>query len=124
AGDAADAGCVSSACAVAIAGGEYHTCAILGDGTAACWGEGSAGQLGTGASIANTSTPQHVAGVTEITAIAAGVDHTCALRADGSVWCWGELGVLIGNNGYGPGPIPGLPKARALSAGADFSCAV
>ncbi|MTA10517.1 MAG: hypothetical protein F2527_06400, partial [Actinobacteria bacterium] len=31
-----------------ITGGNYHTCAVLSDGTAACWGYNVDGQLGTG----------------------------------------------------------------------------
>jgi alpha-tubulin suppressor-like RCC1 family protein len=32
--------------ATAVAAGEYHTCALLADGTAACWGWNQYGQLG------------------------------------------------------------------------------
>ena len=34
--------------AVAITAGEYHTCAILDDGTVSCWGDNGFGRLGDG----------------------------------------------------------------------------
>ncbi len=33
--------------------------------------------------------PAEIAGLGGVTAIAAGAAHSCALRSDGSVWCWG-----------------------------------
>ena len=74
--------------AVAIAAGDHHTCALLGDGTARCWGDNSNGQLGD-----NTTTDRHtpvtVSGLSNAVAIAAGDDHTCALLSDGTARCWG-----------------------------------
>ena len=40
--------CPASRNAAAIAAGWAHTCAVLGDGSARCWGLGSGGQLGNG----------------------------------------------------------------------------
>ena len=37
--------------AVAIAAGEYHTCAVLSTGQAKCWGLNSSGQLGDGTNL-------------------------------------------------------------------------
>ena len=37
-----------------------------------------------------TATPVVVAGVSGVTALAAGVVHTCALISDGTVKCWGS----------------------------------
>ncbi len=34
--------------AVALAAGDYFTCALTTDGTVWCWGRGSGGRLGTG----------------------------------------------------------------------------
>jgi hypothetical protein len=42
--------------ATAITTGDYHTCAILDNGTVTCWGENSAGQLGNGTTT-DTNTP-------------------------------------------------------------------
>ena len=50
--------------------------------------------------------------------IAAGSDHTCAIKADGTVACWG-------NNGYGQASPPAnLGTVNQLVAGSFFTCAV
>ena len=44
--------------------GDYHTCAILDDGSVSCWGYGSQGQLGNGGtSDETTPTPTSSLGV-------------------------------------------------------------
>lgn len=62
-------------------------CALLDDGTVACWGANEAGQLGRGedASTADSAVAARVAGLTNVVKL----EHTCALDASGSVWCWG-----------------------------------
>jgi len=80
-----------NATALQAAAGSWHTCALLSDASVWCWGEGDHGELGTG----DTSTvpaPVPVIGFGPGTAkaITAGQDFTCAIKTDGSVWCWGE----------------------------------
>ena len=63
--------------------------------------------------------------------IAAGTDHTCALRADGSVWCWGvnTFGQLGTASGVQMEPFPGkmdLPAIRftRIEAFSGRTCAL
>jgi len=82
----------------AVSTGAWHTCAVLSGG-AMCWGDNSSGQLGIGLTTNYSSVPVQVQGLTsDVTAIAAGGYHTCAV-VKGGVQCWGrnELGQL-GNN--------------------------
>ncbi len=76
--------------------GQYHTCAVKTDGSAWCWGLNSSGQLGTnGYTTVYQPTPVLLAiGVplTEVSFIRGGENHTCALRTNGTVWCWGGNG--------------------------------
>ena len=80
--------------AAAIAAGGNHSCALLGNGTAMCWGENNSGQLGDD-SRTDKRSPEPVKNLVNAVAIGVGkglggVNHTCALLADGSVRCWGD----------------------------------
>jgi alpha-tubulin suppressor-like RCC1 family protein len=78
----------------AIAAGGRHTCAITAQGGLMCWGDNQYGQLGNN-SQGNSAVPVQVTGMTSgVVAVTLGDRHTCALKDDGSVWCWG-------NNQYG-----------------------
>ena len=77
---------------VSIASGYSHSCTLLSDGEAMCWGNNDAGQLGT-VSLVNESSPASVRVTpvgSSIAQIVAGGNSTCALLDDGSVSCWGS----------------------------------
>ncbi|MDW8247211.1 MAG: hypothetical protein RMJ84_11600, partial [Sandaracinaceae bacterium] len=72
--------CIGGSCrsvrGLALGGG--HSCAWLSDGSARCWGENEHGQLGDG-TMTDRATPVQVMGLrSEVEAIAAGYEHTCA----------------------------------------------
>lgn len=78
--------------ATAIAAGNVHTCAAHSDGTVSCWGYNIYGQLGNGTtSESATQTPVTVTGISDAVSISAGRLHTCAVRAPGTVACWGYI---------------------------------
>lgn len=83
--------------------GGDHSCAIVVNGSVACWGNNSVGQLGRGYTNANDDTPWYVQPFGQnrkAIAIDAGGNTTCALLDDGSVSCWGagDYGQLGNNN--------------------------
>jgi alpha-tubulin suppressor-like RCC1 family protein len=87
--------------------GGAHTCAVKSDGSIACWGSNRFGQLGTGDTDPHP-TPTVVESLgTQVAAAYAGGAHTCAVKVDGSVWCWGnnqygQLGADVGPGANAP----------------------
>ncbi|MBB6562173.1 alpha-tubulin suppressor-like RCC1 family protein [Acidovorax soli] len=113
----------------AIAAGATHTCALTTTGAVLCWGYNALGQLGDG-STANKTTPQPVPALASgVAAIAAGIQHTCALTTAGGVQCWGfnasgQLGDGSTANKTTPQPVTGLASGvAAIAAGVDHTCA-
>ena len=76
--------------------------------------------------------PVTVAELTEVVALAAGFDFNCALRNDGTVWCWGfnDLGEQgngksgVGTNQLIARQVMGLPADTAIDAAGKLACAV
>ena len=140
--------------AQAISAGDSHTCALLDDGTAKCWGRNSDGLLGQGHDSPVGDAPGDMAGTASIdldsdlvsgqrpvAAISAGKTHTCILFLnDDTVKCLGNAdnGQLGQNNRLHKGDHanetipPLLPPidlgsgrtAKAISAGEEHSCAI
>jgi len=114
----------------AVATGLSHTCAVTPAGVL-CWGSNSLGQLGsdTGADPTTPVTqPALIPNVTDFVAVAAGAQHTCAVRAGGEVRCWGQnstgqLGEGSMSSLPAPEPVTGLGNGTRVAAGATFSCA-
>ena len=69
--------------AVAIAAGNFHTCALTSAGGVYCWGDNFYGQLATtNNEFSHTPNPTPVdLGFTGIVAITAGYNYTCALTS-------------------------------------------
>ena len=129
--------------ATAITAGYQHACALLSDGTIRCWGLGTAGRLGYGNqnSIGDNESPASAGPVDlgaghRAVAISAGWYHTCAIRDDGQLLCWGygaysQLGYpnteSVGDNetpgAVGPVDLGGH-TVRAVSAGDSHTCAI
>jgi alpha-tubulin suppressor-like RCC1 family protein/sugar lactone lactonase YvrE len=76
----------------AIAAGSEDSLALLSNGTVAAWGYNFYGQLGDGKSRAKkeySDVPVQVTGLTGVTAIATGFEHSLALLSGGAVMTWG-----------------------------------
>ena len=109
-----------------LAGGATHTCGIDADGSAACWGDGLVGQLGSGFRT-NVLAPVFISSGVRFKALGAGFVHTCGLAVDSTAYCWG--GDALGQLGDGdaitdtvPVAVTGGHKFVALAIGYEHTC--
>jgi hypothetical protein len=120
--------------AAAVTAGIEHTCALTRTGAVKCWGYNGHDELGVGAGSSElpfSFIPRGVSGLTGgVTAISAGVRHSCALTSGGGVKCWGvnyggALGDGTEDRHFAPVDVAGLSTGvKAVVAGYDRSCAV
>ena len=107
----------SAAPALTIAAGDAHTCALLGDGSARCWGQNYYGQLGDGTTtdrhtpVAVSSLSNAVGGIAELPALTGTSAGEAATSAEGSGWWAGRYVALAA----------GLAAAIAFAAGAWYA---
>ena len=99
--------------------GQSHYCARKTDGSLWCWGWNAAGQLGDG-TLVDSYTPVEVTALGHaVSSVSAGSQATCALKTDGTLWCWGwEYG------GPTPTQVASLgANVDEVSAGGGHTCA-
>lgn len=115
--------------------GYFHSCGIIADGTAYCWGKNSDGQLGDGTRT-DRRRPTLVSGGHVFASITTGAtadggqNHTCAVTTSNVAYCWGDnwhnqLGV---DDTRGVRTVPervrNLPAVNQVITGGDHSCAI
>lgn len=113
---------------IPIGSGSAAAASLSGCGTICtewAWGDNYSGELGDGTTT-NRTVPLPVAGLTSITAIAAGGSSSYALRSDGTVWAWGdnyfgELGDGTTTNRIVPVQVSGLTNVTAIASSSGYS---
>jgi alpha-tubulin suppressor-like RCC1 family protein len=107
-----------------------HSCVRMETGAVMCWGDNTYGQLGDGTAV-DRRVPVAVTGLMKnVSAVAAGGNHTCAIVDKGGVMCWGwnfygQLGDRSTTSQAKPVAAAELPgTAVALGLGLRHSCAV
>ncbi len=113
--------------------GDRHAC-LTRQARTLCWGAGTDGQLGIGATPVDTA-PTALPDSIDFVALAAGQAHTCGLDAGGAAFCWGSdrdgqlgLGASAAERcGVFPcatraQPVAGSLRFTALRAGLRFTC--
>jgi alpha-tubulin suppressor-like RCC1 family protein len=124
--------------ATQIAVGYDHACALLQDRTVLCWGDNSYGQYGnnTGGTGVFGNTPQQ-ADISDVIAISAGNNFTCALLNDSTVKCWGAgangtlgNGVSVGAKTTPESVLSGeeggaaLTRITSINSSSDSTCGI
>ncbi|APR75392.1 BNR repeat domain protein [Minicystis rosea] len=104
-----------------IAVGAMHACALIEDGTVLCWGYGGYGELGLGPETPWSLLPVAVPGASPAIAISTGEMHTCAVLADGTARCWGNMAAEL-EGSYVPVPVPSVTSAVAVASGDTHDC--
>ena len=114
---------------IQIAAGDGHTCAVRLDGVVWCWGSGTKGQLGSGASV-DSLVPQRVLRISTAVVVDVGAEHSCAVLANGTIQCWGEsddkrLGIGSTTTDINiPTLVNSISTAVDIAAGSASTCAV
>lgn len=112
--------------------GANHACAIQRDGQLYCWGfngtQEAYGRLGTGFT-ASSSSPLKVVQLDRVRAVSAGDAHTCAVRQNGELWCWGDnaygqLGLGTTTDSLLPVLNRSLTNVVDVTAGQGHTCAI
>jgi alpha-tubulin suppressor-like RCC1 family protein len=105
--------------AVDVALGEHHGCAVDSVGVTHCFGLHDRGQLGIGSALDTCMAlpcaplPTPVGGLGPASRVLAGDDHTCVLKQDGALSCFGsDLLGQVGDDDGANDDCAGAPCAR------------
>lgn len=118
-----------------VAAGGYHGCALDDEGGVWCWGMADVGQCGLGSAAHQPYPEAKVPLGAAATQVVSGLEHSCALRDDGAVACWGsnahgQVGypgleaVGVDQTPYAAGTVMIGADALQLAAGGNTTCAV
>lgn len=105
-----------------------HTCALTRDGIGYCWGDGAAGQLGTGTASPSAYPAQLAGAVPFLRLLVVGNSHSCGLALEaGAAYCWGlnadgQLGTGGTQNRVVPTPVLGGLSFTTLALGQYHTC--
>jgi len=106
-----------------------HSCAIDAAGALFCWGGADYGQSTPDAPDAYAARPAPIAGTW--LAVSSHYYDTCALRADHTLWCWGDNLPAAGAPPppadqplLPPGQLGGDTDWGAIAVGVNFACGV
>jgi alpha-tubulin suppressor-like RCC1 family protein len=106
--------------------GAAFACGIRG-GKLYCWGYGSdSNRLGLASIPGDTRSPQLLPGSESWVELSVGIGHSCAIRSDQSLWCWGDF--QAGQLGHAANATPlqveGGTSYVQVSAGGGHTCGI
>jgi alpha-tubulin suppressor-like RCC1 family protein len=110
--------------------GGYASCALDANGAVWCWGQNTFRALADGGQTRSyaalpvllSSGGSQLSGATKI---AVSASHACAIRTDGTLWCWGPTHRFVSPDNPYPVQMTALPgPVRDVAADGDATCAV
>lgn len=113
-----------------VQSGASHACAVDTTGWVACVGGNAHGELGNWSTVSSAVPTGTSPPFTQAASISVGLWHTCAVRRDGALYCWGsnqkgQLGDPRNLNYIAaPNAVPGLTNVVEVAAGDDRTCAL
>lgn len=114
-----------------ISAGGDHTCGIRTSGRLFCWGQDTFGQLGDGGTNTDQPSPVQVGTGANWSRVSAGASHTCAIKTNARLFCWGlDSTEQLGDGGgvtNQPRPVREASNATnwlAVDAGGGHTCAL
>ncbi|OGG61213.1 hypothetical protein A3C87_03645 [Candidatus Kaiserbacteria bacterium RIFCSPHIGHO2_02_FULL_49_34] len=72
-----------------VRGGASFAVGLRTDGTLYGWGSNNAGRTGLGITSGTTLTPTQIGTATDWQSLAVGNAYACAIKTNGTLWCWG-----------------------------------
>jgi alpha-tubulin suppressor-like RCC1 family protein len=109
-----------------VGGGYAFTCALNASGALYCWGDGSEGQLGVGATTGFAS--PLTAAATGVASMTAGGQYVCVVKSNGTLWCWGYNATSQGGNAVTDRTLPSQVGTatdwKLVEAGVNSTCAL
>jgi alpha-tubulin suppressor-like RCC1 family protein len=113
----------------AVACSQHHSCGVRGDGSLWCWGQNVFHELAAPELEATFASPRRVGTELDWQSVAVGWFHSCALKQDGRMFCWGRaIEGQLGVRSVDPLPAPNLITSPArftrIALGHFHSCGV
>ena len=75
---------------ISVSLGDYHTCGIKSDNTLYCWGSNGSARTGLNTTAGEALVPTPVSGGGTWKSVSADESHTCGIKQDDTLWCWGS----------------------------------
>jgi alpha-tubulin suppressor-like RCC1 family protein len=115
---------------ISVSLGDYHSCGIKSDDTLWCWGSNNYGRTGLNTATGDTLVPTPVSGGGTWKSVSADESHTCGIKQNNTLWCWGNnangrTGLnLIAGNTLVPTEVSGGGTWDRVQTGLNSTCAV
>jgi alpha-tubulin suppressor-like RCC1 family protein len=117
---------------VAVAAGDFHSCALDNQGAVHCWGWSIYGTLGPACGVGFCNSVKAVRVGSDnnyYVRLFVGGDHNCAVRDNGTADCWGrgfegQLGNGDGRTHLEPEPVADLEDIVTMALGSEHTCAI